>query len=630
MTDLRRPTSIEPRPRDGWFTVVLAVVVALPFVVATARALSRGWLAIGDNGNFLIRSRDVLTSNHPLLGTWSSASIPIGEDVNHPGPLLFDLFALPAKLGGSAGLAIGVLLLHLSCLGLLAWFAWRVGRFRLAAAALAATAALAWTMGSELLYDPWQPHTLLIPLLTLLVLVVAMTRGDLLALPVAAAMASLIIQTHLSYTLLVPPLCLWGAVSLLRRHGQHGVVRPALAALAVVAVCWAQPVADQLGGDGNLGVLAGSLGTEQETIGPALGIRVAAEVLASPPWWARDGFGDAFAVPPGQNPVIGARPNIGGLPSARIAVVGVGALGVLLAVAWHRARRAREAAARAAIGVAALSVLVALVVTVRLPVGGVGVPPHQVRYLWPIAVFATAALVLALCPGRWTTGMLTGSAVVLAALTLPTYAVPAGPQDDADAIPIVRALGRDLDSLRDEGTLLYDTSALRFAEPWTSALLARFQEERIDFVLDDPVWIRQLGSGRADTGAADARVFVLEGDDAQDVPEGTRRVAFVEGIDIDEQRELAALERSLDDLRVVLNQQGEAARVAGTLRSFDDRTPTAKELLAFGELAALLDEGLLDVPDDRVEELERYAELRYRWDRHTVALILDPTPYRPD
>ena len=623
---LRPRPSIEPRTRDGVAVALLAAIVGLPFVVATVRALSDGWLAVGDNGNFLIRSRDVLTAHHPLLGTWSSASIPLGENVNHPGPLLFDLFAIPAKLGGSGGLVVGVLLLHLACIGLVALFGLRIGGLRVAAAALAATAALAWTMGSQLLFDPWQPHTLLFPVLLLLVLVVAMAAGDTVALPVAAAVASLVVQTHLSYTLLVPPLCAYGLAWLIHRR-RRDVVRPAIVAGIVLLVAWSQPIADQLAGEGNLGTLIGGIGSSGESIGASLGLRVASDVVAVPPWWARDSFARAIRVPAGQGPLVGERPNIAGLPSTTTALLALLGVVALLVLAWWITGRRRDPRARVAVAAGAVALAVGLAVTVTLPVGGVGVPPHQVRYLWPLALFVTAVVALALVPRQRARPAFALAAVALALLTLPTYDVQQGPNDDADAIPVLRALAGQLDSMQDEGTVLYDTSALRFAEPWTSGLLAVFQEQGIDFALDDPVWIRQLGDGRADEGDADARVFVREGDAAVDVPSGIRRVAYVEGLDREEQRELDVLERGLVDLDVELNDAGRAALERGFLPALESGVPMSSELLAYGELAALHDAGLLEVPAGRAGELDRYTELRRRWDRHTVALFLDPTPY---
>lgn len=626
MISLRRPVALEPRPNEGRIVALVAAVVSLPIVVATVRALAHGWEAVGDNGNFLIRSRDVLTTNHPLLGTWSSASFSLGHDVNHPGPLMFDVLAIPAKLGGAGGMAVGVMLLHVVCIAAIAWFAMRAGGLRLATTSLAAAAALSWTMGSELLYDPWNPHVVLLPVLLLLVLVVGMASGELVALPVAVGVASLIVQTHLSYLLLVPPLCAWGVAWLVYRRRRE-IVPAAIVAAVVLLACWAQPLVDQVAGEGNLGALVDGAGSGGESIGAGLGLRVAADVVAVPPAWTRPSFEESVAVPKGQAPLIGGRPNIAGLPSARTALVALGLFATALVAAWLVARRRRDLHGRVEVATAAAAFVVALGVTVTLPVGGVGVPPHQVRYLWPIAIFATGAALAALLPRRWSAGGLTGVAVVLSLLALPTYDVQAGPNDDADAIPIARALAAKLAPLEDEGTLLYDTSHLRFAEPWTSAVMAALQERGIDFTVDDPVWVRQLGTKRADHGDADGRIYIAEGGAALEVPAGDRRIALVEGLDADEQDELAALERSLADAPVHLNHDGEAAQRTGNLPAFDAGEPTAEQLLSFGGLAALLNAELLEVPAEQADDLERYADLRQRWDRHTVALFLDPSPY---
>jgi hypothetical protein len=86
-------------PAERGLLLVVTVLAVLPVVVATVRAAARGWLPVGDNAYFAIRARDVLTEHHPLLGTWTSASVSAGTDFNNPGPLLFDLLAIPAKLG---------------------------------------------------------------------------------------------------------------------------------------------------------------------------------------------------------------------------------------------------------------------------------------------------------------------------------------------------------------------------------------------------------------------------------------------------------------------------------------------------------------------------------------------------
>ena len=90
----------------GGRLAALVAVAAVPIVVAAARAVNRGWYPLGDNALYALRARDVLTSNHPLIGTWTSASLASGIDLNHPGPLLFDLLAAPARIDALRGVPV--------------------------------------------------------------------------------------------------------------------------------------------------------------------------------------------------------------------------------------------------------------------------------------------------------------------------------------------------------------------------------------------------------------------------------------------------------------------------------------------------------------------------------------------
>src|SRR4029450_9248376 len=84
------PEAPSRSPGARGLLAVLLVAVNLPILVATTRALARGWRTLGDQGILLVRARDVGTSHHPLLGTWTSASIVVGQQLNNPGPLYFD------------------------------------------------------------------------------------------------------------------------------------------------------------------------------------------------------------------------------------------------------------------------------------------------------------------------------------------------------------------------------------------------------------------------------------------------------------------------------------------------------------------------------------------------------------
>ena len=47
----------------------------------------------GDDAYFTVRSRDVLTAHHPLLGAWSSGSLDLETPINNLGPIQLDLLA---------------------------------------------------------------------------------------------------------------------------------------------------------------------------------------------------------------------------------------------------------------------------------------------------------------------------------------------------------------------------------------------------------------------------------------------------------------------------------------------------------------------------------------------------------
>jgi hypothetical protein len=92
------------------FVVVAIAVPAIPVIVAVVRAILDKWIPLGDQALLEIRAHDVLTAHHPLLGTASSAALNRSEVIplNHPGPLMFDVLAIPVRLFGAAGVAIGV------------------------------------------------------------------------------------------------------------------------------------------------------------------------------------------------------------------------------------------------------------------------------------------------------------------------------------------------------------------------------------------------------------------------------------------------------------------------------------------------------------------------------------------
>ena len=115
-----------PRGRGSWR--IAAAAISLVIVFSTIRGLLRGYESIGDNALLELRGFDVLRANHPWLGTWTSASLSSGVDMNNPGPLLFDVMALPIRLfGGPAGVAVAIATLNVIVVWLVGWVTYRIG-----------------------------------------------------------------------------------------------------------------------------------------------------------------------------------------------------------------------------------------------------------------------------------------------------------------------------------------------------------------------------------------------------------------------------------------------------------------------------------------------------------------------
>jgi hypothetical protein len=636
----------------GWTRLLVPVCVAaaiLPIVVAVARAIAGDWVPVGDNAYFLIRARDVLTEHHPWLGTWTSASLTLGYDINNPGPLLFDLFAVPAKLGGEEGLVVAVGLVNVAAvLGIVA-VARRQAGAQGVVAAMVAVAALTWSMGSELLFDPWQPHSLLFPVLFFLFLTWGLACGDAALLPWLIGVASLIVQTHIGYAFLVPVIggagiAAWGTrlvrarrvspESWPERRRRAGRV-VAVAALVAVA-CWSQSILEQLfgAGRGNLGRLVSSLGTSQTRVGLARAPRFAADVLALPPWWGRPSMSESFA--PGAP-----------LPSLAPSLVGLAAVAAASAVCVAGVHRRNRNAAVAA-GMAFVLVPVSVLAASTMSVGVLGVAAHHVRWLWPVGVFVTFALLLALLASlrgqrtvRAALAVSTGVAVLLGGLALPTMNARVGPSADADSMSAIRALAPQLAALRGEQGVLFEVSGLRFAEPFSVPVMAELQRLGVPWFVDDGGIVRQLGTARRySPGDASVRLFLREGDAARQVPDGVRRVAFVDGTD---PAEAAELQRLQEDLRpfiaaggLRLTARARAEANDPTVDNPDAPVTTAElrdpdKLFAPGtassrynrKLVYLVEADRLAVAEPWSSKLERYADLQQQADRLTVAVFVE-------
>lgn len=621
-----------------------------PILVGLVRALARGWYPLGDNAFFALRARDVGTEHHPWLGTWSSASLSGGDDINNPGPLLFNLLAIPAKLDHVNGVAVGSALLNVAAVVGLVLAARRRGPGA-AAVAAAGAAGLVWAMGSELLIEPWQPHSLLLPFLAYLVLIWGIAAGDAALLPWAAGVGSLLVQTHLSYVILVPLLAgaaLVGVVLAVRRGEPLRWRRPVLVAVLVAGLAWAQPVVDQVAGEGNLGALLAAVTDPEgdEPVGPATGARLMATVVASPPLWARPSFEESFVPvelqPPGPP---SPQRRLVGVPSTGGAVAGLAVLVAVLGVAGALAARRRDVSSTALVAGAAVALAAGFLTAAMLPVGPLGLGPHQLRWLWPLSVFATMAVSLGAAGGRrLLVPAATAGALGLGTLALPTHAPAVGPTADAHAIGVLRQLAPQLDAIAagDRGdagdavlpgrTLLVEVDHLRLFEPWTTPVMLELSVRGVELRVDHRFTLRQVGTSRRATGDEDGRVFVLEGPAALREQPDAQRVALVSGLDGTERAELDRLGRQVRGIverdGLELTDDGRRALEVGLLpvlgAADDPRRPDPGPLIDSGELAMMVRRGWVELaPDDRAVAA-RWAELRLRWHRDTVGVFIAP------
>lgn len=638
----------------AWILPAALGLALVPIVTAVVRAIADGWRPIGDNAYFAIRAQDVLSTKPPLLGTWSSASEAAGTDFNNPGPLLFDILALPTSLWDrGAGTALGVALFNALAVAGIAVFARRRGGTALGVVAMVIVATLAWTMGSELLFDPWQPHSLLLCFLLFLVLVWSLAAGDASALPWTALVSSVILQTHLSYTILVPAMVVWGLVGLgrslrrARRAGgeawpsaARGAKRAAVVSAVIVVVCWVPPVVEQFTADGrgNLSRLASSFdNTGSEIVGLTDGIRYFASVTALPPWWLRPSFSETLFTTGGYR-----------APALGLAVAALAVLVAALAGCRFLARRRRDEVATTAVDTVAVALLLGFVTMLRAPISRFGVAPHQFRWLWPLAAFAALAVAVAVMrclpvvasarrrvgPGPWRLAGLAVLAVVVAA-NLPSHNPRVGPSVDAASIPAVTELQSQMGAVEDEGRLLVRAPRARVGDPYATAVLAELRRREVAFVVDDPPNVRQLGPERRFTGTnADALLTVRYGAEALRRWPDARRVAFVPALSAAERRER---DRLIDELApyfdglgaLPFNAKGRAAletEVLRDLRETLDEPLDTRTLLESGDLADLVLAELLRVDRAWSGRVERYARLQERLDRDTVGLFLGPAP----
>jgi hypothetical protein len=285
--------------------------------------------------------------------------------------------------------------------------------------------------------------------------------------------------------------------------------------------------------------------------------------------------------------------------------------------------------------------VIAWLATIRSPISSIfGISSDYVRWLWPASIFLWFAVALTI----WR----------LASIHMPVAVPPRARYVGAIAaiavvilanVPAHTSLGsqRELGQRRPVAEELVDTASSRVRETvlyrpppgydvFGVPLLARLQDRGVDFVVDDPVLVRQFGEQRRYTGDPITELHVVTGLEAIDAAQDPNTIALVSDLSSDERSELLdatiAIESWLFDGRISLSDAGVAAVNAGFgdpwLSQLGDPNIDATTVSRSVSLAAAVESGLLDGDPEIVTELRRFAKLRQSVETSTVAAVLLP------
>jgi hypothetical protein len=275
-------------------TLGVGLVAAAPVVASTIRALAAGWMPVADQGIIATRAFDVLTSNSPLVGQYTAASAVTGRATYSPGPLLYWLLALPARVGPS-GLVLAMGALNTAAIVAIVALARARGGAVLMLLTATALAVMCRSWAPENLHAILNAAAPLLPFTLLIFLCWSVACGEHRLLPVAVLVAGFVVQTHLVFlapTLGLLAVGLVGLVASRRRAGAAAEVRSlrlaVLAAVVVAAVTWSAPVYQELTGrHGNLTMLARTAASRTRAEGVTAGGRAVIRAVGVRPRWLR-------------------------------------------------------------------------------------------------------------------------------------------------------------------------------------------------------------------------------------------------------------------------------------------------------------------------------------------------------
>jgi hypothetical protein len=276
--------------------IAIALIVAVPIAVLAVRVLASHWISYGDYSAIELRTRAVGTSSTPLLGPFSRYGW------SHPGPLLFFALALPYRLLGEHGkaLLLGTLVLNTIAAAAALLVCYRRGRVVGLCIGAAIVLLLARALGAGFFVDPWNPYVVVLPTFAVTLLSWDATEsGGRLTLPLAIALGSLAVESHVGVALAVAVPILIAVVMLVVERRDRALAETLLISLGVLFLAWLAPLIDEFKGHGggNLSSLVRFWTTSHaRTTGWSEGGRfVSAQLSGWPTWLSGKEMRDPFS-----------------------------------------------------------------------------------------------------------------------------------------------------------------------------------------------------------------------------------------------------------------------------------------------------------------------------------------------
>ena len=258
--------------------ITAAVALAWMLLAVLVAALVRDDANVGDLALIELRIRDVLSAHSPLVGAYSRYGW------SHPGPFMFELFAIPYRVFGNDATALGLttILFNAIVLGALLWLLQRRGTAAVMAIG-GAVVALVWGLPSTALSYGWNVTVADLPFVLVVVGCWCALCGDRYALLVAALAASFAFQSHVGAGVVLGPAFVATVAIVVRRSWQQGLdVRRWTLGVGGVALTFVPAVLDVVvHWPGNLGeLLRWSMSNDEPTVGARDGLRMLGRVAS--------------------------------------------------------------------------------------------------------------------------------------------------------------------------------------------------------------------------------------------------------------------------------------------------------------------------------------------------------------